>query len=203
MHIDIISVGQMQANCYVVSNQNRNAILIDPGDEYSKIASFLKKQKITPKFIAHTHGHIDHIGCDNEFGLPIYIHKLDIELLKNPEKNLSSFLMLPFRVNKNIKAVEDLDCITLDELRLEVIHTPGHTPGGICLKAEKVIFTGDTLFSGSIGRTDFVGASGEQLIKSIQSRLLIFPDNTIIYPGHGEPSTIGKEKNTNPFLCKN
>lgn len=203
MRIDIIPVGQMQANCYIVSSDTKNAILIDPGGEYSKIASFLKNQKITPKFIVHTHGHIDHIGADNEFGLPIYIHKLDVKLLKDPEKNLSSFLMLPFKVNKNIREVKDLEIITLDELKLEVIHTPGHTPGGICLKADKLIFTGDTLFSGSIGRTDFAGASSDQLIKSIISRLLVFPDDTIIYPGHGEASTIGKERKSNPFLCKN
>lgn len=194
----------MQANCYIVSSETtKNAILIDPGGEYSKIDSFLKEQGITPKFIVHTHGHIDHIEADNEFGLPIYIHKFDVELLKSPEKNLSSFLTTPFKVNKNIKALKDLDTITLDELKLEVIHTPGHTSGGICLKAENVVFTGDTLFSGSIGRTDFKGASQEQLIKSIQNRLLVFPDDTVIYPGHGEPSTIGKEKRANPFLCKN
>ena len=99
--------------------------------------------------------------------------------------------------------MEDKETVRLDELSLEVIHTPGHTPGGICLKSGNVIFTGDTLFAGGIGRTDFPGASEERLIQSIEERLLVFPDETVIYPGHGPSSTIGRERKRNPFLCRN
>lgn len=201
MAIDVILVGSMQVNCYILSSEvTKNAVLIDPGDEYPKIRSHLEKQKLTAKFIVHTHGHIDHIQADNEFALAVYAHKLDVELLKNPERNLSSFLSHPFRVELNVSPLEDGDIITLDDLSLEVIHTPGHTPGGICLRCLDVVFTGDTLFAGGIGRTDFPGASDKQLIESIQDKLFTLADETIIYPGHGPSSTIGKEKNTNPFL---
>ena len=201
MQVDALSVGEIQANCYVVSSKaTHNAILIDPGDEYLKIKAFLDKKKLTARLIVHTHGHIDHIQADNEFNLPIYVHRLDVELLKNPDKNLSSFLSHPFSVTANIKPIEDLDTITLDDMALQVMHTPGHTPGGICLKSDNAVFSGDTLFSGSIGRTDFPGASCQQLIQSIKEKLLILPDTTIIYPGHGPHSTIGKERKSNPFL---
>lgn len=200
MRIDTLTVGQMQVNCYILSSKTtKNAILLDPGDEYPRIKAYIDKHKLKPKFIMHTHGHIDHIQADNEFALPVYVHSLDSELLRNPDKNLSSFLSLPFKVKLDLKTVEDLAEIKLDDLVLQVIHTPGHTPGGICLKSDKVVFTGDTLFAGGIGRTDFPGASYEQLMKSIQDKLLVLPDQTVIYPGHGPCSTIGEEKRSNPY----
>lgn len=200
MRIDTLTVGQMQVNCYILSSKTtKNAILLDPGDEYSRIKAYLDKHKLKPKFILHTHGHIDHIQADNEFALPVYVHSLDSELLRNPDKNLSSFLSVPFKVKLDLKPLEDLAEIKLDDLVLQVIHTPGHTPGGICLKSAQVVFTGDTLFAGGIGRTDFPGASHEQLIKSIQDKLLVLPDETVIYPGHGPSSTIGEEKRSNPY----
>ncbi len=201
MRIDTIVVGPMQVNCYILSSKTtKNAILIDPGDEYLKLKTFLEKHKLTPKFIVHTHGHIDHIQADNEFNLAVYAHSLDVELLKSPERNLSNFLSVPFRVKFDIKPIKDSQIIMLDDLSLQVIHTPGHTPGGICLKSAKAVFTGDTLFAAGIGRTDFPGASYEQLMKSIQEKLLVLPDDTVIYPGHGPCSTIGEEKRGNPFL---
>lgn len=201
MRIDIIPVGHMQANCYVVSSlETHNAILIDPGDEYGTIKGFLEKKKLAAKFIVHTHGHIDHIQADNEFNLPIYVHKGDLQLLAEPEKNLSSFFGSSFKVKLAPKTVTDMETLVLDDLKLQVLHTPGHTPGGICLRSDKAVFTGDTLFAGSIGRTDFPGASQDELLKSIQEKLLNLPDNTIIYPGHGPASTIGREKKMNPFL---
>lgn len=201
MRVDALSVGELQVNCYILSSsQTGNAIIIDPGDDYPKIKSFLEKHKLNPKFIVHTHGHIDHIQADDEFGLTVYAHKLDVELLKDSGKNLSNFLSLPFKVSSPVKPLEDGEKITLDDMSLEVMHTPGHTPGGICLKAKNVVFTGDTLFAGSIGRTDFPGASGKQLIKSIKDRLFILPDETLVYPGHGPSSSIGEEKRENPFL---
>lgn len=203
MRIDVIPVGHMQANCYIVSSEKtRNAILIDPGDEPGAIKDFLAKNKLAPKLIAHTHGHIDHIQADNEFNLPVYVHTLDAELLKNPDKNLSRFFNSPFKVKLDIMTVEDKENITLDDLKFQVLHTPGHTPGGICLITDKVVFTGDTLFAGSIGRTDFPGASEKQLLQSIQDKLLPLPDDTVVYPGHGPESTIGREKKMNPFLCE-
>ena len=203
MTIDIIPVGQMQANCYVLAGcLTKNAILIDSGDDYGRIASFLRKKGLKPQIIIHTHGHIDHIQADSEFGLPVYVHELDVELLKDPNRNLSGFFGAPFSLKSGIREVKDLSDISLDDLTLQVIHTPGHTPGGICLLSQNVVFTGDTLFAGSVGRTDFPGASEKQLIKSIKERLLVLPDETIIYPGHGPASTIGQERRNNPFLCE-
>jgi glyoxylase-like metal-dependent hydrolase (beta-lactamase superfamily II) len=201
MRIDALSVGHMQANCYIVSSpKTGNAILIDPGDEHGKIKDCLKKNKLKAKFIVHTHGHIDHIQADNEFDLPVCVHKSDLDLLKDPGKNLSSFLSHPFALKREIKTLEDGQSIILDDIKLEVLHTPGHTPGGICLRADKAVFTGDTLFAGGIGRTDFPGASEKQLLQSIKDKLLNLPDETVVYPGHGPESTVGREKKTNPFL---
>ena len=201
MRIDIIPVGELQVNCYILSSpKTKNAIIIDPGDDYPKIKSFLGQHKLSPKFIVHTHGHIDHIQADDAFGLAVYAHRLDVELLKDPDKNLSNFLSFPFKVSSPVKPLEDGENISLDDISLEVMHTPGHTPGGICLKTGNVVFTGDTLFAGSIGRTDFPGASSQQLIKSIKDRLCILPDETLVYPGHGPSSSIGEEKRDNPFL---
>lgn len=201
MRIDILQVGELEVNCYILSSEKtKNAILIDPGDDYPKIKSFLEKQKLMPRFVLHTHGHFDHIGADNEFGLPVYAHRLDVELLQSSKENLSDFFSSSFQVNAQTHILEDKETVRLDELSLEVIHTPGHTPGGICLKSGNVIFTGDTLFAGGIGRTDFPGASEERLIQSIEERLMVFPDETLIYPGHGPSSTIGRERRRNPFL---
>lgn len=200
MRIDTLTVGQMQVNCYILSSKaTKNAILIDPGDEYSRIRAYLDKYKLKPQFIVHTHGHIDHIQADNELNLPVYAHSMDVGLLKDPERNLSNFLSSPFKVKPDIRPMEDSQILNLDDLSLEIIHTPGHTPGGICLKSAQVVFTGDTLFAGGIGRTDFPGASYEQLLKSIQDKLLVLPDETVIYPGHGPSSTIGEERRSNPY----
>lgn len=206
MILEAIQVGSMQVNCYVIaSGDNGNAILIDPGDDAGKIKKVLNKHRLKLAFIINTHGHIDHIGCDDMFGVGVYIHSLDAPLLKDPELNLSSFLAVAFKVKSELKLLEDKQIITLDDIQLEVLHIPGHTPGGIALfvknPQQKILFTGDSLFAGSIGRTDFPGASEELLIASIKKKLLTLSNDTVIYPGHGPSSTIGEEKINNPFLA--
>jgi len=198
-----IIVGDLEENCYIIADDNTsNAIIIDPGDDYERIQKFLDQNKLNPRFIINTHGHADHIGADDKFGLPVYIHKLDAQSLADPSKNLSYFTGTPFSLSiLKVKNLENGEVIKLDSLLLEVIHTPGHTPGGICLKVDNLVFTGDTLFFGGVGRTDFPGASEQQLIASIRDRLLSLDDETIIYPGHGPSSTIGNEKRRNPFLA--
>ena len=205
MILEIVCVGSMQANCYILAcGPDSRAIIIDPGEEKQKIERVLKKYNLKPEFIINTHGHIDHIGCDDKFGVPVYIHRQDASLLENPELNLSAFLTSPFSLKSNVKVLEDKDNIELGQIQLEVIHVPGHTPGGISLlmkkPKDKILFTGDSLFYHSIGRTDFPGASETLLIKSIKMRLFKLSDDTIVYPGHGASSTIGEEKNNNPFL---
>jgi len=200
MVLETVAVGAYQANCYILANKDGSeAIIIDPGDEYDKIKKIIDKHKLIPKLVINTHGHIDHIGANSKFGLPIYIHKDDAGFLTDSSKNLSSFLNLPEPRRLEIKILNDKDKVRVDNLTLEVIHTPGHTPGGICLKTDDLMLTGDTLFAGGIGRTDFPYASDEKMINSLK-KLLAYPDQVKIYPGHGPSSTIGQEKSSNPFL---
>jgi glyoxylase-like metal-dependent hydrolase (beta-lactamase superfamily II) len=205
MIFETICVGPMEVNCYILaSSSDSEAIIIDPGAQDNKIRRILDKYRLKPAFIINTHGHIDHIGCDDKFGVPVYIHQQDASLLKDPKLNLSDFFMSPYSTKSNIKTLEDKEDIKLDEIELEVIHTPGHTPGGICLlmkkPEDKILFSGDTLFFHGIGRTDFPAADEGALIKSIKDKLLTLADDTVVYPGHGPASTIGEEKSNNPFL---
>ncbi len=159
---------------------------------------------MTPKIIILTHAHGDHIGAVKDFvekyGTKVYIHKEDAEMLKDGNKNFSKIL-----TGKSMSIIpdvelEDKDEIKLGDLNFEIIHTPGHTRGGICIKVENIMMTGDTLFNKSIGRTDFPGGSFEEIIQSIKEKIFKYDDDTVIYPGHNSPSTIKSEKLGNPFV---
>lgn len=205
MILETISVGPMQVNCYILaSGPDSRAIIIDPGAQDYKIKEILNKYNLTPEFIINTHGHIDHIGCDDKFGIPVYIHRKELALLRNPELNLSSFLASAFSIKSEVRALEDKENIELGQMQLEVLHVPGHTPGGISLLMKKpeskILFTGDTLFYHGIGRTDFDGGNENSLINSIKQKLFSLDDETIVYPGHGPSSTIGEERKKNPFF---
>jgi glyoxylase-like metal-dependent hydrolase (beta-lactamase superfamily II) len=205
MILETICVGVFEVNCYILASRNESeAIIIDPGADEHKIRRILNRYMLEPAFIINTHGHIDHIGCDDKFGVPVYVHRQELGLLRDPQLNLSNFLMPSYNIKAKIKTLEDKEIVELDQLQLEVIHTPGHTPGGICLlmkkPTDKILFTGDTLFYQGIGRTDFPGANERELIKSIKDKLLKLNDDIVIYPGHGPSSTIGEEKRHNPFL---
>ncbi|MDD5496315.1 MAG: MBL fold metallo-hydrolase [Candidatus Omnitrophica bacterium] len=194
-------VGPLESNCYLVADPGtKEAVLIDPGADSGKMKKFIAKAGLDLKFIINTHGHGDHIAANGSFGVPIYIHSLDADFLSDPKKNLSAMFLFPLRSPKAARLLEEGDKITLGGLEVEVIHTPGHTPGSISLKMDSVIFTGDTLFAGGMGRTDFDYGDEEQIIRSIREKLFSFSDDTEIYPGHGEPSTIGEERRSNPFL---
>lgn len=205
MVLEKVVVGNLQVNCYILAcDKNSSAIVIDPGDETEKIKRALGKFELRPAFIINTHGHMDHIYGDDDFGLTVYAHRGDAPLLKDQNLNLSVFLGRPFQVKSFVKTLEDGQVIKLEGLELEVIHTPGHTPGGICLLLKKpenkILFSGDSLFCEGIGRTDFPGASEALLITSIKEKLFKLSDDTIVLPGHGPASTIGREKKSNPFL---
>ena len=148
--------------------------------------------------VINTHGHYDHIGCDDEFGVDVYAHKQDLAMLKDADLNFSASFSFPYTVKSEIIALEDKQVIKLDCLELETIHLPGHTPGGVALLMRRpqtgIVFTGDTLFCQGVGRTDLPGGSQPQLEKSIKERLFILPDGTKVYPGHGTTTTIGEEK---------
>ncbi|MCM8763219.1 MAG: MBL fold metallo-hydrolase [Candidatus Omnitrophica bacterium] len=199
-------VGPLQANCYILGDEHsREAVVIDPGADAPAIKDILNKFKLKLSFVINTHGHIDHIGADPEFNVPICIHREDIASLKDAQKNLSLWLDKPFAINSlPIKTLEDKETIVIGKIALKVIHTPGHTAGSICLLLDnkhhpKIIFSGDTLFRSGVGRTDIPGGSWKDLILSLKNRILILPDDTLVYPGHGLESTIGKERKENPY----
>ena len=205
MILENISVGPYGVNCYVLAeDKNKKAIIIDPGDEPEKIKRILAKYKLKPGLIINTHGHMDHIGADDAFGVSVYIHKDDLSLLSDPNLNLSNFFANPIQITSGRHILNDKDEVSLGKIKLEVLHTPGHTPGGICLllkePQDNIVFSGDTLFFQGIGRTDFALASLEQLKKSIEEKLFVLDSKTKVYPGHGPLTTIGEEKKRNPFF---
>ncbi|MFH1398160.1 MAG: MBL fold metallo-hydrolase [Candidatus Omnitrophota bacterium] len=202
-----VVVGPVESNCYILARPGfEQALIIDPGAEEAKIRKVLTKHKLKPGIIINTHGHYDHIGCDDKFGVLVYIHQADSDFLKEPNLNLSGFFAPdPFALKDSvIKEVRENDIISLGGIKLEVIHLPGHTPGGIALLLKEpvkgILFTGDSLFCAGIGRTDFPGASETALVQAIKEKLFKLPDETVIYPGHGPASTIGRERENNPFL---
>lgn len=205
MKVERIPAGIYAANCYLVySEDTKDGIVIDPGGDVDDIMARINDIGLDIKYIVLTHGHGDHIAgvkeLKNFIDVPVAIHKKDEHMLKNGDKNLSSHMAMgTIEFDADI-LLDEGDKISFGDLIAEVIHTPGHTLGGISLKIEDSIFTGDTLFAGSIGRTDFVGGSYEDIISSIKNKILIYPDDTIIYPGHGPVTTIEREKITNPFV---
>lgn len=193
MILEKIIVTDFFTNCYIIGSENLCGI-IDTGGEVEKIERVIEKYKLKPIMIINTHGHFDHIGGNNSFNLPVYIHKNDFPLLKDPEKNLSSFFSIPFICENEIITLKDGDEIEIGKLKIKVIHTPGHTKGSICLKIEDILFSGDTVFSDGIGRTDFPEGDEEILLKSIKEKIFILPDSTEIYPGHGEKAKLKEIK---------
>ncbi len=202
-----LAVGALETNCYLIAcEKTKKAAVIDPGgeEEIDLILNLLQKNNLNLKYIINTHGHIDHIAGNNLLKTKtealLLIHKLDADMLVDANKNFSSFMGKEINSPPADKFLEEGDELSLGKLKLVAIHTPGHTPGGISLVINDFIFTGDTLFAGSIGRTDLPGGSYQDLIKSIKEKLFILGDGKTIYPGHGTDSTIGEEKRKNPYI---
>lgn len=197
-------LGVYAANSYILRCEDTDeAVVVDPGGESEDIVKILSDENLNLKYIILTHAHGDHIGgvmdLKEKYDVPVLIHELDEELLNDVEKNLSSYIPMKeisFKSDKNLK---DDDIIKFGNVDLEVIHTPGHSPGCICLKSGDDILTGDTLFKSSIGRTDLYGSSDE-IVDSINQKLMIYDDDVRIHPGHGAESTIGYERKNNQFL---
>jgi glyoxylase-like metal-dependent hydrolase (beta-lactamase superfamily II) len=209
MEIDRLILGAYETNCYILrkSSAANGCVVVDPGLEVEQLLDFIKRHKLNPAAVVLTHGHIDHIGGVGELrenypDVRVYIHKLDAKMLENSYSNLSAMMGAAFSTEPADFSLEDGSVIEQAGVKLQVLHTPGHTPGGICLysKDEGIVFTDDTLFAESIGRTDFQGGSLEQLLKSVSEKLFTLPDDTIVYPGHGPSTTIAREKAHNPFL---
>lgn len=212
MKIKTIYVGLLQCCCYIVSNeQSREAIVIDPGGDTKIIIDYLKKNNLKPLLLINTHGHGDHIGGNLEMKeafpeIEICIHADDEDMLTLPSKNLSFLGGVLYKSPPAEHVLQHGDVIGIDGCKFKVLHTPGHTPGGICLLSTNgeanpsVLFSGDTLFAQGIGRTDLPGGSYEKLMKSIRDKILTLPDDTVVYPGHGPSTTVAEEKATNPFI---
>ena len=208
MIIRQMAVGPIMANCFILGCEaTRQAAVIDPGDEADRILRSLAADALTVTQIINTHGHFDHVSANKKMkdatGAPISIHPLDAPMLTSLSRSAAAWGLSAEDSPAPDKAIEDGDTIPVGNLSVNVLHTPGHTPGGVSLLVEDAVFVGDTLFQGSVGRTDFPGGDFETLRTSIQSKLFTLDENVTVYPGHNQPTTIGHEKKHNPFVGEN
>lgn len=205
MKIYTLPVGDLQSNCYIIANEeNKQAIIVDPGAEAGKILKFLQQHELQTVAILLTHGHADHIDAldkvREQLKVPVYIHEADVEMLTDGNKNLSTFITGPRVFKPAEHMLTDGQRLNLAGIEIYVVHTPGHTLGGCCFIIGDDVITGDTIFRDSIGRTDFPGGSYKQLMNSIKQQLFGLPDHTRLYPGHGPATDVGYEKRHNPFI---
>jgi glyoxylase-like metal-dependent hydrolase (beta-lactamase superfamily II) len=205
MRVEQVVVGSVATNCYVVVDESEKiGAIVDPGDEPARIMSVVSELGVEIVYLINTHGHVDHIGANqavkSRTGVPLMIHSADVVMLTSPAKNLSTLMGIEIVSPPADRALEEGDTIMFGNVRLEVVHTPGHSPGSICLFGDGVVFSGDTLFFDSIGRTDFPGSSYEEIISSIRDVLVPLPDGVTVYPGHGPFGKMGEIRVVNPFL---
>ena len=193
------------SNCYLlIDKQTQKAVVIDPGCNAEKINNAIQEKKAKVVYIINTHGHWDHIGANVELqemiGAPILIHSIEEPYLQDKELNLAKMFIRDGNGGSAGRLIEDGEIIEVGELRIKVLHTPGHTPGGICLLCEDLLFTGDTVFRLSVGRTDLGGGDHQTLLTSIADKLISLDDDLKVLPGHGPASSLGYEKEHNPFF---
>ena len=204
MTVECLVVGELGVNSYLLIGDGEG-IVIDPGAEGERILALIQRSGVVVRYIVNTHGHFDHTGANGfikgRTGAELAIHGEDIELLKGLPHQASLFgLSSPPSPEPDL-VLKDGDTLRVKGLVVKAIHTPGHTKGSISLLTNGAVFTGDTIFAGSVGRTDLPGGSYEELMRSIRERILTLPDNTTIYPGHGPSTTLRHERATNPFLA--
>ena len=207
MKIKKYVVGMIGTNCYLVINEEtKETVMVDPGAYPAKVKNAVKEQELKLKAVLLTHAHFDHImGLSDvmeEVKVPVYVEEADLPMMTDGESNLSSaYVRGGYRFEEAVP-VRDGQQLEIAGFQFRVIHTPGHTPGGCCyyMEQEGVLFSGDTLFQASVGRSDFPGGSASELVRSVKEKLLVLPEETHVYPGHMDETTIGYEKLYNPFL---
>lgn len=205
MIIRSITVGPVMTNCYVVGcEETRKGVVIDPGDEVDRILMEAVEEKLTIVHIINTHGHFDHVGGNsrlkNATGADLMIHALDAPMLKAVSASAAAWGLRADDSPLPDRLLNDGDTVSFGNLTFTVLHTPGHTAGGISLYSNGDVFVGDTLFAGSVGRTDFPGGDFDQLKSSIHEKLFVLKDSVTVWPGHNQQTTIGREKRMNPFV---
>ncbi|OGH97487.1 MAG: hypothetical protein A2104_07815 [Candidatus Melainabacteria bacterium GWF2_32_7] len=205
MIIKTLVIGAFEVNNYLVFHENSNeAVLIDAGGDYEATKALADKHNVKIKYILNTHGHLDHVAGDEKIqakeGAKVLLHKNDGFLVNALKQHLALYGMPEYEVPKIDEYIEDGQEIKAGGLTFKAIHTPGHSPGAVCYLIDNVIFSGDTLFADSVGRTDLPGGSYEELGNSIKNKLFTLDDNIVVYPGHGPSTTIKHEKINNPFF---
>ena len=210
LNIRAYSLGPIQTNCYIVSTKQKDCLIFDPGEEAAFLVKEIRKQQLKPLAIFLTHAHFDHIGAVDElretFNIPVYIHKEETSWLTDPMKNGSAkYAELPNYILKPVApehVLTEEQTFEIGDFTFRIVHTPGHSPGSVSyiFDDEHFAIVGDTLFEGSVGRTDLIGGSMKVLLNAIHTKLLTLPEDTIIYPGHGSYTTPGEEMARNPFL---
>ena len=203
--IKALAVGPMMSNCFVLGcERTREAAVIDPGDDTDRILLALADAKLKVRYIINTHGHFDHVGGNKRMkdatGADILVHPYDAPML---DATSSSAFSMGLRVENSPppdRTIDEGDSVAFGDITLNVLHTPGHSPGCICLHTDGVVFVGDTLFAGSIGRTDFPGGDHELLISNVRKKLFVLGDDVRVFTGHGPETTIGRERRFNPFF---
>jgi glyoxylase-like metal-dependent hydrolase (beta-lactamase superfamily II) len=203
--IKALTVGPIQANCYILGCEDSfEAAVIDPGADSDRILLALGESKLKLKYILNTHGHFDHVGANKPLkevtGAEIMIHSLDVPMLNQLSSSAASWGLAAEDSPAPDRVLAEGDTITFGTITLNVIHTPGHTPGGISFHGDGIVFVGDTLFAGSVGRTDLPGGDAGTLKASIQNKLFALNDEVTVYPGHMGTTTIGQERRHNPFV---
>ena len=205
MSLELFVLGNFAVNSYLIHDAStKKCIIIDPGQEPFPVIQYIENHQLQPLFVVNTHGHIDHIEgngelCDH-FSIQVMIGEGDAPMLTDPKKNLSHFHGTPVYSPAAGGILHDGDQLDIGESKIRIMETPGHSPGSISLLFDDSIICGDVLFSGSIGRTDFPGASYDTLMRTLHEKLLKLPDDTVVYPGHGPKTTIADERANNPFL---
>lgn len=199
-------VSAFGTNCYfVINTETMGVLIVDPGDNAPALSEAIRKEKLKPAAVLLTHGHLDHAGAaeelSKEYGIKVYAHEAERETLENPRMNLTSSFGAGISFDADVY-LKDNEVLKLIGYSIKVLFTPGHTPGGCCyyFPEQKLLFSGDTLFSQSVGRTDFPGGSSSILVRSIREKLMELPEDVRVYPGHMDETSIGTEKMYNPFL---